>query len=862
MRTASKTLKPRTAQDPAQEPDTSVARYAAKRDFTTTPEPKPAAGARAEGAPIFVVQRHQAARAGLHYDFRLQHNGVLLSWAVPKGPSLDPSHKRMAIHVEDHPLDYANFDGEIAQGYGAGTVEIWDHGTWTPLIDPDVGMQKGHLRFTLQGERLHGEFSLIRMKPRGRSNQDAWLLIKDADDAAREGGDADTLDSAPQPSPSDAAPIPGAIRAALPKTQKPQLCITEDAPPAGDDWLSELKFDGYRLMVRIDGSDIRLLTREGHDWTSRMPHLAPAFAKLKVASAMLDGELVALREGGMSDFGGLQDALANGRDRDLLFYAFDLLHLDGWDLRPCRLDDRKSLLRGLSEWKGSLRYSDHHEGNGADLFAVAAERGLEGIVMKRRDAPYRAGRHSSWVKIKNLGRAEFVIIGWTKPARSRVGFGALQIATYDAKGALHYAGGVGTGFSDAVLKSLRARLDPLALPSAPALIVLGEKPPRSVTWVRPELVAEISFTEWSNDGRLRHPVFLGLRDDKPARDVMRDRPALRKRAEAITDVKKPAAIASRIVVAQAPKHPGSDIAGIHITHADRQLWPGITKLALAEYWNIIADVALPGIAHRPLAILRCPDGIDGEQFFQKHRGGFMPAPVREASSDRQPYLAIDDVSGLIAMAQMSAIELHCWGADEADPLHPDRLVFDLDPGEGVPWAEIVQAAHDIRARLETLGLQSFCRTSGGKGLHVVVPLARSADWPTAKAFCRGFAELVSAEEPKRFLAHTKITDRKGRILIDWLRNGPGATAIASFSPRARPGATVATPLDWQEVTDHLDPKAFTIASIPGRIERRATDPWADFPRTTQTLPNLAPQRETPVPKTSSRIVIASKPKKK
>jgi bifunctional non-homologous end joining protein LigD len=844
MRNASKTVNAK--------PDTSIARYAEKRDFTRTPEPKPAANRQKSAAPIFVVQRHEAARAGLHYDFRLEHNGVLLSWAVPKGPSLDPSHKRMAIHVEDHPLDYANFAGKIEKGYGAGTVEIWDHGTWTPSVDPDVGMQKGHLKFTLQGERLHGQFSLIRMKPRAFSKQEAWLLIKDADDAARKDGDADLPGST-----ADLAPIPGAIRAALPMAQKPQLCVTEAVPRSGDDWISELKFDGYRLIARIDHGHVRLLTRQGQDWTARMPHLAQAFAKLKLQSAMLDGELVVQRSNGISDFGCLQNALSTGQDRDLLYYAFDLMHLDGWDLRPCRLDDRKSLLRKVSDWKGSLRYSDHHEGDGAELFSLAAKTGLEGIVMKRRDAPYRAGRNASWVKIKNLGRAEFVIIGWTKPAKARIGFAALEIATYDAQGALHYAGGVGTGFSDAVLASLRARLDPLALPEAPELIVSGQKPPRGITWVRPELVAEISFTAWSNDGRLRHPVFLGLREDKPARDVTRDHPAPHEPAARAFPAKT-----SKIVMAHAPKPAGMDIAGIHISHADRELWPGITKLALAEYWLSMAEVALPGIAHRPLAILRCLDGIQGEQFFQKHRGGFMPAPIRVASSDKQPYLAIDDVSGLIAMAQMSAIELHTWGADEADPLHPDRLVFDLDPGEDVAWTEIVQAAHNIRARLETLGLESFCRTSGGKGLHVVVPLARSADWPTAKVFCRGFAEHVSAEEPKRFLAHTKIADRRGRILIDWLRNGPGATAIASFSPRARPGATVATPLAWQDLTEHLDPKAFTIATLPSHISSRATDPWAEFGRTAQNLPSLTPKRATAARPSSSRIVIARKPKKK
>ena len=847
--------------------DTSIGAYAANRNFASSPEPRPMVADTDATEHLFVVQRHQAARAGLHYDFRLQHNGVLLSWAVPKGPSLDPSHKRMAIHVEDHPIDYAKFAGEIAQGYGAGLVEIWDHGVWHADADVDQGLQKGHLTFTLEGERLHGAFSLVRMKPRKQSKQEAWLLVKSPDVMARVGGDAESL---PAPVAGSATPLPLAVRQDFPMTQKPELCESRAVPPAGDDWLSEVKFDGYRLIVRIDGGDIRLLTREGHDWTDRMARFAAAFREIAATTAMLDGELVVVSDAGVSSFSGLQDALVNGRDGALMFYAFDLLYLNGWDLRACRLDDRKRLLRGLSDWRGRLRYSDHHEGAGADLMRLAAQGGLEGIVMKRRAAPYRAGRHSDWVKVKNLGRAEFVVIGWTPPARSRVGLGALQIGYYDDEQRLHYAGGVGTGFSDAMLSSLRARLDGLALPAKPDFVAQGAPPPRQVCWVRPELVAEINFTAWSDDGRLRHAVFLGLRDDKRATDVTRDQPT-RTPPESNPKAKPAPVRASKIVVAQAPKATSASIAGIRISHADREIWPGISKQALAEYWQTMAEVALPGIARRPLAILRCPDGIGGEQFFQKHRGSSMPESIREGLANKQPYVAIDDVTGLVAMAQMSAVELHSWGATEDDPVHPDRLVFDLDPGEGVGWPEIVKAAHDIRARLRAMGLMSFCRTSGGKGLHVVVPLSGDADWSVVKPFCRGFAEAVSAEEPKRFLAHTKIADRHGRILIDWLRNGAGATAIASFSPRARTGATVATPLSWRELTEGLDPKAFTIASLPRRIDRQKADPWAAFAVTRQSLPALASTEQSPSTTTpsaepvpmagTSRIVVASKPRR-
>ncbi len=842
--------------------DTSIAAYVAKRDFSATPEPAP--GAAKAGSSSFVVQKHHAARARLHWDFRLEHDGVMWSWAVPKGPSLDPSHKRMAIHVEDHPLDYASFEGEIAAGnYGAGTVEQWDRGTWTPLFDPDAGMQKGHLHFTLQGTRLRGDFSLVRLPRRGNSKQEAWLLIKGPDDGAREGVDALALEATPlAPAPANGPPLAGAVEAELPVSQKPQLCTSTDAPPERGEWLSEIKFDGYRLIVRVERGDVRLLTRNGLDWTAKMPRLVKAFAGLGLGRAMLDGELVIAGADGRTDFGALQAALSDGRDRDLTFYAFDLLYLDGWDLRGCALIERKRLLQGLAPWTGMLRFSDHQVGHAAEMLAQAGAMGLEGIVMKRVDAPYRAGRGSGWVKIKVLGRAEFVVLGWTPPAKSRVGLGALQVGYYDDDGRLHFAGGVGTGFSDQVLGALRERLDGLAGARPDGLVVEGEKPARAVRWVRPELVAEISFTDWSSDGRLRHAVFLGLREDKAAREVVRDK-AVPVEEE---PVKKPEPAKGRIVMARAPKAATTEIDGVHISHATRELWPGITKADLAHYWQQVAEHAMPGIVRRPLAVLRCPEGVDGEQFFQKNRHGYMPDAIRDGMAMHQPYLAVDDIAGVIGLVQMSAIEIHPWGATEDDVAHPDRLVFDLDPGEGVAWAEIVQAALDMRARLERIGLASFCRTSGGKGLHVVVPLAQTDDWPSAKAFCRALAETISDEEPKRFLAHTKIADRKGRILIDWLRNGPGATAVASFCPRARPGATVATPLDWKEVNGTLDAAAFTVLTVPGRLAKLKADPWAAFAGTQQSLPQF--QRERPKVAVSeraagaSRIVVAHRPSRR
>ncbi|HEY0183808.1 MAG TPA: DNA ligase D, partial [Rhodopila sp.] len=951
------------ARSTASQRDTSIETYRSKRDFSATSEPAPADRTAASGQrpPIFVVQKHHAHRAGLHWDFRLEHNGVLWSWAVRKGPSLDPADKRIAVHVEDHPLDYADFQGSIPEGhYGAGTVETWDRGTWEPLIDPDEGMRDGEIKFVLSGTRLHGKFTLVRLKPRPnqRGRQDNWLLIKGHDEFEKAGDDAEAVEaavpfpatskaggraasrprrsgtaaapppatreeasqaSAPKAAPpraaasnaagskaagskaagatkaaaakatapksegapeavaskaasnaagaakagassrtaskstraSDAAPgagdaagngavrrrrrsldIAGAVRGTLPDKPAPQLASVADAPPEADGWLTEIKFDGYRILASVDHGSVRLFTRNGNDWTDRLPAVANAISKLNVDAALVDGELVALDKDGISSFPMLQAALSEGRDQTLYFYLFDLLYLDGWDLRQCALRDRKQVLKELDPWDGMLRYSDHHEGDTVRMRQAACKMKLEGIICKKADGRYRSGRSHDWLKVKCAGREELLVIGWTEPAGSRTGLGALHLGYYDPQGRLHYAGGVGTGFSDDMLRILRDRLNGLGSAAPRGLMVAGEDLDRGIHWVKPELVAEISFTAWSGAGRVRHAVFLGLREDKAPREVVRDiaDPQAERRAvdardyDGATRRKGPiiavppkrevaraaaARTSSAIVTAKAPRARNETIEGVTLTHPDRALWPGITKRDLVEYWRTVADHALPGLAKRPLAIVRCPEGIDGEHFFQKHGHGAMPPGVREGSADKAPYLAIDGLQGLVAMAQMSAIELHVWGATEADPQHPDQLVFDLDPGEGVKVGQIAAAALDMRDRLQALGLASFCRTSGGKGLHVVVPLRPEQPWEPVRTFCRAFAETVSAADPDRYLAHVKIADRRGRILIDWLRNGLGSTAVASFCPRARPGAGVATPLAWDEVTPKLDLAAFT-----------------------------------------------------
>jgi len=831
--------------------DTSIRTYRSKRNFAATSEPPPKPATSGGAAPIFVVQKHAAHRAGLHWDFRLEHDGVLWSWAVRKGPSLDPKQKHIAAHVEDHPLEYADFQGTIPDGeYGAGTVETWDRGTWEPATDPAVGMQKGELTFVLHGKRLNGRFHLVRMKPRPRERGDNWLLFKGNDDYARIGIDAAALEAeVPPPSAPkrktrsrNSPPAPGAVRGKLPKTQGPQLCSVADEPPEGDRWLSEIKFDGYRLLIWLAHGNARLVTRRGLDWTDRLPAVARGAARLDVETALIDAEMVALRPDGSSNFHDLQAALSAGKDGRLYLYVFDLLHLNGWDLRPCGLTDRKRVLQGLAGWGGMLRYSDHQLGQAANMLREVCRLGLEGIVSKQVDAPYRAGRGHDWLKVKCQQREEFVVLGWTPPGGSRSGLGSLHLGFYDAQGRLHYVGGAGTGFSGDELKQLRERLDRLAAPAPKDLLVAGDPLDRSIHWVRAELVVEVQFAGWSGSGRVRQAVYLGLREDKAAKEVMRELPdAEAERGPVAPRTPAGGPPAARIVTARAPKREGRSMIGnVTLTHPDRELWPGITKRDLAEYWQAVAEAALPGIAGRPLAIVRCPDGIDGERFFQKHGHG-MPPQIRQGEAEGQPYLAIDGVDGLLALAQMSAIELHPWGATEADPLHPDWIVFDLDPGEGVPFAEVVKAAHEVRDRLAVLGLTTFCRTTGGKGLHVVAPLTPKAGWDKVKPFCRDFAETISREQPDRYLSTVKKADRKGRILVDWLRNGLGATAVSSFCPRARPGATVATPLSWDEVGSKLDPGALTLQTVPRRLQRLKKDPWPGFATTEQEVPATEPK---------------------
>ena len=836
--------------------DTSIGTYRAKRDFTITAEPAPGADKRPGERPIFVVQKHDATR--LHYDFRLEHGGVLWSWAVPRGPSLDPADKRLAVHVEDHPIDYANFEGTIPAGqYGAGLVEIWDRGTWAPVSDdPAADIARGEMKFVLDGSRLHGRFVLIRLKPRPNERQENWLLIKEHDEHEKPGVGVDQLSEQPlapakkarapakkPPAAEAGAPAPGAKKGNLPDSQEPQLASLTLEPPTAGDWYSEIKFDGYRLLIAKQGDQVRLLTRKGLDWTHRAKPLADAVRALGRESMMLDGELVALRPDGLSSFAELQAALSGNKTEALVFYAFDLLHLDGWDLRPCRLDARKAVMADLGIWTDTIRFSDHITGDAGPIRRQACSLGLEGIIAKKADAPYRAGRSEDWLKLKCGNREEFIVLGWTPPAGSRTGIGSLHLGFHDPSGAMQYVGGVGTGFKDEELTTLRARLEPLKASAPDGLLLSGEKPDTKIIWVRPELVAEIQFAGWSGAGRVRHAVYLGLRDDKPEAEVVRDIPdpdakreAFRpRRSGTIVSAKPPAKLAPITRKAGTPRAPQS-AGAVKISHPDKELWPGITKQMLADYWRAVAPAALPGLAGRPLALVRCPDGFDGQQFFQKHAMKGMQRQFREAEQDGAPYLTFDDAEGLEAAAQMAALELHSWGSTAADAAHADRLVFDLDPGPGVEWATTINAAHDLKGRLERIGLAAYCRTSGGKGLHVVAPVLPGPDWDAVRAWCRAFAETMEAEAPGLYVSSVPKARRTGRILVDWLRNGLGSTAIGSFSPRARAGATVATPVTWREVTPKLDPAAFTVLTIPKRLAKLKADPWEGFAADAKAIP--------------------------
>ena len=861
--------------------------YRRKRDFRKTPEPAGVAAPHEKtGAGLsFVIQKHAARR--LHYDFRLELDGVLKSWAVPKGPSLDPGEKRLAVHVEDHPLDYGEFEGIIPKGeYGGGTVLLWDRGTWIPLDpDPEAAYRKGSLKFILNGQKLHGKWALVRMGGKAANERrENWLLIKERDDAALpQSGDSVVTDNPlsvttgrsldtiaadrdwvwhsnredNEKPPIRSVPLerlPGARKGPMPESIKPQLAALSDKAPEGDEWLHEVKYDGYRLLARIKDGTVRLITRGGLDWTAKFSELAHSLGELPLDSALIDGELVHLEPEGTTSFSGLQDAISSGKTGALNFFAFDLLYRDGWNLTDAALEDRKTALAEIisPQAQGILRYSDHQIDRGPAFLRQARSFKLEGIVSKRRTDPYRPGRTRSWLKVKCRNREEFVIIGFTDPDGSREGFGALLVGYYDPQGKLRYAGRVGTGFNAAQLIELRKRLESLVRADPPAPLPKGVSR-KGVHWIEPQLVAEVEFADWTADAILRQASFQGLREDKDARDVVYD-PKTRAAVEPAAKPKKaPARPKEAASKKEEPLEPQRARDGsvlfecVRLTHPDRILYPGttFTKLDVARYYAAVKDWALPHLTHRLLTLVRSP-AVGQKTFYQKHIGDEAPAALKrfELKDGAEPeiYPYVEDLPGLIALVQMGVLEIHPWGSRIEKLETPDRVTMDLDPDEGLRWERVTEAAVDVREALAGIGLKSFAKTTGGKGLHVVIPLTPKLGWDEVKAFAKWVADSLVAQRPQDFTANMAKRARRGRIYIDYLRNGRGATAVGAYSPRARPGAPVSTPVSWEEVEQGVRPDEFTVQTVPQRLTALPSDPWAEIGKIRQSI-SAAVRRE-------------------
>jgi bifunctional non-homologous end joining protein LigD len=852
-------------------------KYRAKRDFSRTVEPSGAKRVRVAGKHSYLIQKHDARAT--HFDFRLEHDGALLSWAIPKGPSLDPADKRLAVHVEDHPVEYGTFEGTIPKGqYGGGTVMLWDRGSWEPHGDVDEGLKKGRLAFDLHGERLHGGWALVRLRGRGNDRRDNWLLVKEKDAEAKPGRrpltETATTSIATGRSMDEIARgndvwqsnraetkattkttttrrkagakkksegrKAGAGTAKIPPFVEPQLATLVDAPPAGGEWLHEIKYDGYRVLASMAGDNVVMWTRRGLDWTDKFQPLIAPLTELPCRSALLDGEVAVADAEGHTDFGALQNALSEGSGR-FGYYLFDILHLDGEDLRSKSLSERKEILKTLLAGvprKGPLFFSDHLDGEGAKVFAHACDLKLEGIISKRADDRYHSGRTRSWLKIKCGMEQEFVIVGWRPSTKAGRPFSSLLLAVRD-EGELRYAGRVGTGYTEARLEELAAKFRTHARATPP---VSGIPRPiaRHAHFLEPVLVAEIAFRGWTRDGLVRQGSFKGLRADKPARAVVREHPMPVTQAVGETSRAK-RKVAAKPKAARAAAKDSDEIAGVHITHPDRVMFAaqGITKRELADYYVTVADRMLPHIAGRPLALVRCPQGSGKECFFQKHASPgwpdlFKKVVIKEKTATRE-YLYIEDASGLVAAAQMGVLELHLWGshADEVD--HPDRMVFDLDPDEGLDFAAVKDAARDMKQRLADAGLESFPMLTGGKGVHVVVPLKPGHSWDEHRAFAEAMARLMAEQEPERYVANMSKKKRRGKIFVDYLRNTRGATAIAPYSTRARPGAFVALPLSWAALARAENAHPVSVADAAKKIAR-AGDPWPGYFKLRQALP--------------------------
>ena len=770
-------------------------RYREMRDFSSTPEPRGRKALPRGKALRYYIQRHAATR--LHYDFRLELEGVLKSWAVPKGPSFDPADKRLAVQTEDHPLEYGEFEGVIPEKqYGGGEVLLWDRGQWTPEErDAREALRKGRLHFRLAGEKLHGSWVLTRMK------NHEWLLIKRGDDTAR--SDFDVVRERPESVKRAPKRASRARKAELPQFVAPQLATLVTQPPARGDWVYEVKHDGYRMLARLTRREVRLFTRSGREWTDKLPHLAAELKKLKLKDAWLDGEVVVPGPDGRSSFQALQNAFEAGRDAGVVYHVFDAPFLSGRDLRALPLLERRKRLEKALQPTPRVRISGYLKGDAKQVLDEACKLQLEGLIGKEADSVYVAGRAKSWIKLKCRPRQDFVIGGYTAPGGSRTGFGALLVGYYDAQEKLRFAGKVGTGFDEHLLQSLARRLAALKRPAAPFVDPPKE---RGVTWVRPGLVAEVAYTEKTHEGILRQASFMGLREDLPAKSVHEEK-------------------------GQPPPLP-NEVLGVRISHPERIIWPklGVPKIELARYIEAVGERLLPHVKDRPLSLVRCPDGAEGECFYQRHlMMGRSPGhlqTVRRERSSKGAYIYAATLDAVVSAVQNGAIEFHTWGATVPDIQHPDRITMDLDPDEKLPWRTLVEGTLLTKQLLDGLNLVSFLKTTGGKGLHVVAPLEPKLGWDEVKEFTRRIAEMLARARPDLFTAKISKQRRPGKIFVDYLRNSQSASAVAAFSPRARPGAGVSVPLAWDELEAKTDLRArFNVRNVAARVKE---DPWAQY----------------------------------
>lgn len=798
----------------------TLQRYRQKRNFGVTPEPAEG-GEASTGALRYVIQKHWASR--LHYDLRLELDGAMKSWAVPKGPSFDPRDKRMAVQVEDHPIAYNSFEGQIPpRQYGAGKVIVWDKGHWTPEGDARKGYRDGKLKFELHGHKLHGRWTLVRMRGKDSDKAPPWLLIKEHDAHERPATEFDVVEAMPDSvarlpdvaAPAVAAPAaarktPAARRAALPESLAPQLATLVDAPPTDTSgWLWELKFDGYRLLARVQRGAVRLFTRNGHDWTARMPELAAALRSLPLRSGWIDGEVLVLDEEGVPDFQRLQNAFdRSGPASGLVFYAFDLPFADGEDLRAQPLEARRERLQQLLAGVGDpVRFSQSFDASPADLMASACQIGFEGLIGKRRDAPYASRRNADWIKLKCQLRQEFVIGGYTDPQGSRTGIGSLLLGVHEEGGALRYVGNVGSGFSESTLRKLHTQLQALKVQHPPFDEPAGIG--RRAHWVRPTLLAEVSFAGWTQEGRLRHAVFHGLRTDKPAAEIVREIPL--------------------------------PVNAMKLSNPDRVIDPesGLTKLDLARYYDTVAPLMMEHLKARPVALVRAPEGVQGEKFFQKHleqtemKGVLLLDPALDEG--HAPLIEVARPEGLLSASQMNVVEYHTWNARKDRIERPDRMTFDLDPGEGVAWAQVQEATELVHVLLRELGLPAFLKTSGGKGLHIVVPIKRLHGWDAVKGFSQAVVQHLAQTIPERFVAKSGPRNRVGKIFVDYLRNGRGATTVCAWSARARPGMGISVPVAWSELAGLTGGAHWTVQSVDQRL-RQGNAPWKGYDKAAVSL---------------------------